>query len=118
MVNRTVSAAITLAAYDNVVARRLPRKLLRKPRQRLGRADRHEPRTPRKRHLAPGRVPVGPQYSPAQTPIQRALGPGEAERIGTLVPPNAKPGLYKLNLAGTVLDSGEPVALSAEFGVL
>jgi len=63
-------------------------------------------------------VAVGPQYSPAQTAIQRTLGPGEAERIGTLVPPDAKPGLYRLTATGTVLDSGEPIALSAEFGVL
>jgi hypothetical protein len=62
-------------------------------------------------------VVVGPQYSPAQSPIQRTLGPGEAERIGTLVPPNALPGLYKLNANGTT-ELGEPTALSAEFGVL
>jgi hypothetical protein len=62
-------------------------------------------------------VVIGPQYSPAQSPIQRILGPGEAERIATLVPPNARPGLYKLNATGTT-ELGEPVALSAEFGVL
>jgi hypothetical protein len=62
-------------------------------------------------------VVVGPLYSPAQSPIQRTLGPGEAERIATLVPPNARPGLYKLNATGTT-ELGEPVALSAEFGVL
>jgi hypothetical protein len=55
---------------------------------------------------------------PAQTSIQRTLGPGEGERIGTLIPPNAKPGLYKLTATGSVLDSGEPVSLAAEFGVL
>jgi len=62
-------------------------------------------------------VVVGPQYSPAQSPLQRTLGPGEAERIATLVPPSSRPGLYKLNATGTT-ELGEPVSLSAEFGVL
>jgi hypothetical protein len=35
-----------------------------------------------------------------------------------LVPPNARPGLYKVIATGTVLDSGEAVAVAAEFGVL
>jgi len=34
-----------------------------------------------------------------------------------LVPPNARPGLYKLTATGTVADTGEPLTLSAEFGV-
>ncbi len=61
-------------------------------------------------------VAVGPQYSPSQSAIQRTLGAGEAERIATLVPPDAKPGLYKLNAFGTT-DLGDPVAVAAEFGV-
>jgi hypothetical protein len=118
VVNRTVSAAIKLAAYDNVV----PGAYLESCFENHGSAT-IAPTGTSLEHLENGTwrpvaVPVGPRYAPAQTAIQRALGPGEAERIGTLVPANAKPGLYKLNLAGTVLDSGEPVALSAEFGVL
>jgi hypothetical protein len=62
-------------------------------------------------------VVVGPQYTPAPSATPRTLGPGEAERLATLIPPNARPGLYKLNATGTT-DLGEPVILSAEFGVL
>jgi hypothetical protein len=118
VVNRTVSAAIKLAAYDNVV----PGAYVESCFENHGSAS-IAPTGTGLEHLENGTwrpvaAPVGPQYAPAQTTIQRALGPGEAERIGALVPPNAKPGLYKLNLAGTVLDSGEPVALSTEFGVL
>jgi hypothetical protein len=116
VVNRTVDLAVKLAAYDNLV----PGGYLESCFENHGSAT-VAPTGTSLEHLENGAwhpVVVGPQYAPAQTAIQRALGPGEAERIGTLVPPNAKLGLYKLNLAGTVLDSGEPVALSAEFGVL
>ncbi len=118
VVNRTVTAAIKLAAYDNVV----PGAYVESCFENHGSAS-IAPTASSLEHLENGTwrpvaVPVGPQYAPAQTTIRRALGPGDAERIGALVPPNAKPGLYKLNLAGTVLDSGEPVALAAEFGVL
>jgi hypothetical protein len=118
VVNRTVSAAIKLAAYDNVV----PGAYVESCFENHGSAT-IAPTATTLEHLENGAwrpvaVPVGPQYAPAQTAIQRTLGPGEAERIGALVPANAKPGLYKLDLAGTVLDSGEPVILTAEFGVL
>lgn len=117
-VARTVSVGIKLAAYDNVV----PGSYLESCFENHGSAA-VAPTTTSLERLdgttwRPVAVPVGPQYAPAQSVIQRALGPGEAERIGTLVPPDAKPGLYKLNASGTVLDSGEPVLLSAEFGVL
>jgi hypothetical protein len=116
VVDRTVDAGITLAAYDNL----LPGSYLESCFENHGSAAVAPTGTSLERF--DGRiwrpVAVGPQYAPAQTPIERALGPGEAERIGTLIPPNAKPGLYKLNVVGTVLDSGEPVSLSAEFGVL
>ncbi len=116
VVERTVNAGITLSAYDNVV----PGAYIESCFENHGSAS-VTPTGTSLEHLERGTwrpVAVGPQYSPAQTPIQRTLGPGEAERIGTLVPPNAKPGLYKLNATGTVLDTGEPVTLSAEFGVL
>jgi len=118
VISRTVSAGITLSAYDNLV----PGAYVESCFENHGSAS-VTPTGTSLEHLENGTwrpvaVPVGPQYAPAQTSIQRTLGPGEAERIGTLVPSNAKPGLYKLIVAGTVLDSGEPVALSAEFGVL
>lgn len=116
VVNRTVSAGITLAAYDNVV----PGAYLESCFENHGSATVTPTGTALERldGIAWRPVPVGPQYSPAQSPIQRSLGPGEAERIATLIPPNAKPGLYRLVATGTVLDNGEPVVLSAEFGVL
>jgi hypothetical protein len=116
VVERTVSVAITLAAYDNVV----PGGYIESCFENHGSAS-VTPTGTSLEHLENGAwhpITVGPQYSPAQTAIQRTLGPGEAERIGTLVPPNARPGLYKLIATGTALDTGEPVALSAEFGVL
>jgi hypothetical protein len=116
VVGRTVDVGIKLAAYDSVV----PGSYLESCFENHGSAS-VAPTGTSLEHLDNGTwhaVAVGPRYAPAQTTIQRSLGPGEAERIGTLVPPDAKPGLYKLNVAGTVLDSGEPVVLSAEFGVL
>ncbi len=118
VVSRTVSVGITLSAYDNVV----PGAYLESCFENHGSAgvaptgtslERFDGRTWR-----PVTVPVGPQYLPSQTPIVRALGPGEAERIATLVPADAKPGLYKLTATGTVLDTSEPVGITAEFGVL
>lgn len=116
VVERTVSVGITLAAYDNVV----PGAYIESCFENHGSAAVAPTGTRLERFDGTTWHPVavGPQYAPAQTAIQRTLGPGEAERIATLVPPNAKPGLYKLNASGLVLDSGEPVALTAEFGVL
>jgi hypothetical protein len=59
---------------------------------------------------------VPPQYVPATVP--RTLGPGEAERLSAYLPTNLRPGLYKLVAPGTIVDSGEPFVLTAEFGVL
>jgi hypothetical protein len=115
-VNRTVDTAISLAATDNVA----PGSYLESCFENHGSASVTPTGTSLERfdgtswHV----VVIGPQYSPAQTAIQRTLGPGEAERIGTLVPPNAKPGLYKLTAIGSVADTGEPLTLAAEFGVL
>ncbi|HKZ14252.1 MAG TPA: hypothetical protein VJL81_10445 [Solirubrobacterales bacterium] len=118
VVERTVNVGITLAAYDNLV----PGAYLESCFENHGSAAVTPTGTSLERFdgraWRPVTVPVGPQYAPAQTPILRSLGPGEAERIGTLIPPDAKPGLYKLTATATVLDSGEPVVLTAEFGVL
>lgn len=116
VVERTVSTGITLGAYDGIA----PGSYLESCFENHGTAA-VTPTSTGLERLDRGvwrPVAVGPQYSPAQTSIQRTLGPGEAERIGTLVPPNALPGLYRLNATGVVADSGEPVALAAEFGVL
>jgi hypothetical protein len=118
VVNRTVDVGIKLAAYDNVA----PGTYIESCFENHGSTAVAPTGTSLERFdgllWRPVAAPVGPQYAPAQSPIQRALGPGEAERIGTLVPPGAKSGLYKLTAAGVVLDSGEPVAITAEFGVL
>jgi hypothetical protein len=115
VVSRTVNVGMTLASYDNVV----PGSYIESCFENHGTAS-VAPTGTRLERLDGTTwrpVVVGPQYSPAQSAIQRILGPGEAERIATLVPPNAKPGLYKLTSTGTT-DLGEPVVLSAEFGVL
>jgi len=115
VVNRVVNVGITLATYDKVV----PGSYLESCFENHGSAS-VTPTGTSLEHLENGTwrpVVVGPQYSPAQSPIQRTLGAGEAEKIATLVPPNARPGLYKLNATGTT-DLGEPVVVGAEFGVL
>ncbi|MBS1890265.1 MAG: hypothetical protein JST59_03165 [Actinobacteria bacterium] len=115
VVDRLVNVGITLSTYDKVA----PGSYIESCFENHGTAT-VTPTGTSLEHLENGAwspVVIGPQYSPAQSPIQRTLGPGEAERIATLVPPNAKPGLYKLNAGGTT-DLGEPVAVSAEFGVL
>jgi hypothetical protein len=61
-------------------------------------------------------VPIGPQYTPAPTAPGAFLGPGASEPRYTYVPPNALPGLYKVNLSATT-ELGEAVTTSAEFGV-
>jgi hypothetical protein len=117
VVNRTVEVGIKLAAYDNVV----PGGYLESCFENHGSAAVTPTGTSLERFDGTTwrlvAVPVGPQYTPAQSAIPRSLGPGEAERIGTLIPVGAKPGLYKLIATGTVLDSGEPVVIGAEFGV-
>jgi hypothetical protein len=115
VVNRVVDAGMTLSATDKIV----PGSYLESCFENHGTAS-VTPTGTSLEHVVGGAwrpVAVGPQYSPAQSPIQRILGPGEAERIATLVPPNAHPGLYKLNATGTT-ELGEPFTLSAEFGVL
>lgn len=115
VVSRTVSIGITLASYDDVV----PGAYLESCFENHGTAAVAPTGTSLERFDGSTWRPVvvGPQYSPAQTPIQRILGPGEAERIATLVPPNARSGLYRLTATGST-ELGEPIAMSAEFGVL
>jgi hypothetical protein len=115
VVNRVVNVGITLSATDDVA----PGSYLETCFENHGSASVTPTGTSLERFDGSSWHPVvvEPQYSPAQTTIQRTLGPGEGERIGTLVPPNARPGLYKLTATGTVLDSGEPVVIGAEFGV-
>jgi invasion protein IalB len=115
VVNRVVNVGLTLSATDKVA----PGTNIESCFENHGSAT-VTPTGTNLEYLENGSwrpVVVGPQYSPSQSTIQRTLGAGEAEKIATLVPPNAKPGLYKLNAFGTT-DLGEPVALSAEFGVL
>jgi hypothetical protein len=114
VVSRTVNVGITLAAYDKVA----PGAYVESCVENHGTASFTPIGTSLERSDGSGWHPVivGPQYSPAQTTVGRTLGPGESEKIGTLVPPNALPGLYKLNATG-VTDTGEPVTLAAEFGV-
>jgi hypothetical protein len=116
VVERTVDTGLKLSAYDNVA----PGAYLESCFENHGTASVTPTGTSLERNDRGTWRPVlvGPQYTPAQTPIQRTLGPGEAERIGTLIPPNALPGLYKLTATGTVIDTGEPIAMTAEFGVL
>ncbi|HEX4307149.1 MAG TPA: hypothetical protein VHZ54_14020 [Solirubrobacterales bacterium] len=115
VVSRIVNVGVTLATYDKVA----PGSYLESCFENHGTASVTPTGTSLERNESGTWRPVvvGPQYSPAQTPIQRTLGPGEAERIGTLVPPNARPGLYRLTANGTT-ELGEPVVIGAEFGVL
>jgi hypothetical protein len=115
VVDRLVNTGITLSATDKVV----PGSYIESCFENHGTAS-VTPTGTSLEHLEGTSwrpVVVGPRYSPAQSTIQRTLGPGEAEKIATLVPPNVNPGLYKLNATGTT-DLGEPITMSAEFGVL
>ncbi|HVV88887.1 MAG TPA: hypothetical protein VHB53_00200, partial [Solirubrobacterales bacterium] len=99
VVERTVDVGMTLGAYDKVA----PGSYLESCFENHGSASVTPTGTSLERFDGSAWHPVvvGPQYSPAQSAIQRILGPGEAERIATLVPPNARSGLYKLNATGT-----------------
>jgi hypothetical protein len=115
VVPRTVSTGITLSATDDVP----PGALFESCFENHGTAS-----------VAPGaagleRLDNGtwrpivspPRYLLAGPSTPRILGPGEAERVVTPLPTNALPGLYKLTVPG-VTETGEPLAVSAEFGVL
>jgi hypothetical protein len=115
-VDRVANAGITLAAYDNVP----PGTYLEACFENHGTAPvvpTGATRIERFSGTAWEPVAIPPQYVVnAYGPHE--LGPGAAEPTGVQVPPDAKPGLYKLIATGTITDSGEPFVLSAEFGVL
>jgi hypothetical protein len=115
VVNRVVNVGITLAAYDKIA----PGSYLESCFENHGSATVTPTGTSLERLEGMTWRPVvqGPQYTPAPTAPPRTLAAGEAERLATSIPPNARPGLYKLTATGTT-DLGEPVAVSAEFGVL
>jgi hypothetical protein len=124
VVNRTVNIGLTPVAYDNIV----PGTTLEGCFENHGTAsvlpgatgiERNENGTWRP-------VPIGPIYAVPTSVAPRILGPGESEKLGFYIPPNARPGLYRAVTSGAVLAPGaltpsppaETVALSAEFGVL
>ena len=124
VVNRTVNIGLTPVAYDNIV----PGSTLEGCFENHGTAsvlpgatsiERNEDGTWRP-------VPIGPTYAVPTPVAPRILGPGETEKLGFYIPPNARPGLYRAVTSGAVLAPGalapsppaETVALSAEFGVL
>jgi hypothetical protein len=123
-VSRTVNAALTLSAYDNVA----PGSTLEACFENHGSAsvlpgptsiERFDGSTWRP-------VPLPPTYAVALMPAARILGPGEGERLSFPIPAGALPGLYKLLAVGDVLapgaltasPPGEEIGLVAEFGVL
>jgi hypothetical protein len=115
-VDRVADAGVSLAAYDNVP----PGTFLEACFENHGTAPvlpTGATRLERFSGTAWEPVVLPPQYAvAAAAPYE--LGPGQAERTGAQIPPAALPGLYKLIATGTITDSGEPFALSAEFGVL
>lgn len=111
VVERLVSAGLSLATYDNVA----PGATLEACFENKGTAA-----------VLPGASTlerlVGTIWKPVDTPTTyslatRTLGPGERERLGIAIPRRALPGLYKLTVTGAT-DLGEPVTVAAEFGVL
>jgi hypothetical protein len=123
-VPRTVNAGLTLSATDNVA----PGSTLEACFENHGSASVASGGTSLERFDGSAWHPVvvGPQYVVPTPAASRILGPGEGERIGFYVPPNALPGLYRANAVGNVLAPGaitpsppaEVIALSAEFGVI
>jgi hypothetical protein len=120
----TVSVGLTLTAYDNVA----PGSTLEGCLENHGSASVFPGATNLERYDGGAWRPVsvGPIYTVPTPAAPRILGPGETERIGFYVPPNARPGLYRAITSGGVLAPGaltpsppaETVGLSAEFGVL
>jgi hypothetical protein len=123
-VPRAVDAGMTLSATDNVP----PGSTLEECFENHGSASMQPGATSLERFdgTAWRPITVGPQYTVPTATAPRILGPGEGERIGFYVPPNALPGLYRANAAGNVLAPGaltasppaEQITLAAEFGVL
>jgi hypothetical protein len=123
-VSRTVNAGLTLSATDNVA----PGSTLEACFENHGSASVASGATSLERFDGSAWHPVlvGPQYVVPTPAAARILGPGEGERIGLYLPPDARPGLYRANTVGNVLAPGaltpsppaEVIVLSAEFGVL
>jgi len=110
-IERKVEAGLTLPAYDNVP----PGTTLESCFENKGTA-----------YVLPGATTLerldGTTWKPVDTPTTyslatRTLGPGESEKLGIAIPPRALGGLYKLTVTGAT-ELGEPVSVSAEFGVL
>jgi hypothetical protein len=124
VVGRTVNTGLTLAAFDNLA----PGTTLEGCFENHGSASVLPGSTSIERNdngtWRP--VTVGPTYAVPTPVAPRILGPGESEKLGFYIPPNARPGLYRAVTSGAVLAPGaltpsppaETVALSAEFGVL
>jgi hypothetical protein len=123
VVARTVNTGLALAVFDNIA----PGSTLEGCFENHGSAsvlpgptsiERNENGTWRP-------VTIGPTYTVPTPTAPRILGPGESEKLGFYIPPNARPGLYRAVTSGAVLAPGaltpsppaETVALSAEFGV-
>jgi hypothetical protein len=123
-VPRTVNAGLTLSTTDDVA----PGSTLEACFENHGSASIASGATSLERFDGSAWHPVvvGPRYVVPTPAASRILGPGEGERIGFYVPPNALPGLYRANTAGNVLAPGaltpsppaEVIGLSAEFGVI
>jgi hypothetical protein len=124
VVNRTVNLGLAPAAFDNIV----PGSTLEGCFENHGSASVLAGATSIERNDNGTWRPVatGPTYAVPTPVAPRVLGPGESEKLGFYIPPNALPGLYRAVTSGAVLAPGaltpspptETVALSAEFGVL
>jgi hypothetical protein len=111
VVERKVEAGLSLPTYDNIP----PDSTIEACFENKGTAT-----------MMPGATTLehldGTTWKPVDTPTtyslaSRTLGPGESEKLGIAIPPRALPGLYKLTVTGAT-DLGEPVSVTAEFGVL
>jgi hypothetical protein len=111
VVERKVEAGLSLPTYDNVP----PGSTLEACFENKGTAT-----------MTPGATTLerldGTTWKPVNAPTTyslatRTLGPGESETLGIAIPPRALPGLYKLTVTGAT-DLGEPITVTAEFGVL
>lgn len=123
VVGRTVNVGMTLAGYDNVA----PGTTLEGCFENHGSASVLPGQTSLERYDGSAWHPVaiGPTYTVPTAVAPRVLGPGESEKLGFYVPPNARPGLYRAVTSGAVLAPGaltpsppvETLGVSAEFGV-
>jgi hypothetical protein len=119
VVSPLVNVGLTLATYDGVA----PGSILGACVENHGTAavefgyqqvERFDGTTwhPVPRPILYGPAPPIPTYPPL------VLGPGAAEGRQVTIEREALPGLYKVTMPGKVQATGEPLAVSAEFGVL